>query len=74
VFVRAAAGPGGATVVELGGLTRSDAAGGFEDEFGRLAAGLAQVHQAGPPAVTLTGPAGVAGAGLAVAAETTEGE
>ena len=75
VFVRAAAGPGGATVVELGGLTRSDAAGGFEDEFGRLAAGLAQVHQAGPPAVTLTSPApGVAGAGLAGADETTEGE
>ena len=75
VFVRAAAGPGGATVVELGGLTRSDASGGFEDEFGRLAAALAQAHQAGPPAVTLTSPAqATAGAEPPVLDETTEGE
>jgi cytochrome c biogenesis protein len=75
VFVRAAAGPGGATVVELGGLTRSDASGGFEDEFGRLATRLAQAHQADPPAVTLTSPApGAAGTGPAAADETTEGE
>jgi cytochrome c biogenesis protein len=75
VFVRAAAGPGGATVVELGGLTRSDASGGFEDEFAGLAAGLAQAHQAGPPAVTVTSPEPVrAVAGPAVPDETTEGE
>jgi cytochrome c biogenesis protein len=38
VFVRAYAGEDGATVVELGGLARSDAAGGFESEFAGLAA------------------------------------
>jgi cytochrome c biogenesis protein len=38
VFVRAYAGKDGATVVELGGLARSDAAGGFESEFAGLAA------------------------------------
>jgi cytochrome c biogenesis protein len=40
VFVRAAAGGAGQTVVDLGGLTRSDAAGGFEEEFAGLAADL----------------------------------
>jgi cytochrome c biogenesis protein len=40
VFVRAAAGPDGATVVELGGLARSDVAGGFETEFAELSAEL----------------------------------
>jgi len=40
VFVRAV--PSGAgSVVTVGGLTRSDASGGFEDEFASLAAGLA---------------------------------
>ena len=38
VFVRAYAGDDGATVVDLGGLARSDAAGGFESEFAALAA------------------------------------
>jgi cytochrome c biogenesis protein len=38
VFVRARAGAEGETVVDVGGLSRSDAAGGFEDEFSRLAA------------------------------------
>jgi cytochrome c biogenesis protein len=47
VFVRATAGPGGGTVVEVGGLTRSDAAGGFEDEFAGLAAELRRQHQDG---------------------------
>ncbi len=37
MFVRAHPGPGGQTVVDVGGLARSDPAGGFEDEFGRLA-------------------------------------
>jgi cytochrome c biogenesis protein len=75
MFVRAAAGAGGRTVVELGGLTRSDASGGFEEEFARLATGLAEAHQAGPPAVTLTSPEpGEAGARPAVPDETTEGE
>jgi cytochrome c biogenesis protein len=47
VFVRAAVGQAGQTVVDLGGLTRSDAAGGFEDEFAGLAADLRGVHNAG---------------------------
>jgi cytochrome c biogenesis protein len=43
VFVRAAAGAGG-TTVDLGGLTRSDAAGGFEDEFSGLAAEIRELQ------------------------------
>jgi cytochrome c biogenesis protein len=50
VFVRATAGEGGGTVVEAGGLTRSDAAGGFEDEFAGLAAELRRQLQDGPGA------------------------
>ena len=50
VFVRATAGQAGGTVVEVGGLTRSDAAGGFEDEFAGLAAELRRQHQDGPGA------------------------
>ncbi|HEY6277064.1 MAG TPA: cytochrome c biogenesis protein ResB [Streptosporangiaceae bacterium] len=76
MFVRAAAGPDGRTVVELGGLTRSDASGGFEAEFAGLAAELAQAHQGGEPAVTVMHPApgGAAGADPPVQDETTEGE
>ena len=37
VFLRAAAGPDGQTIVNFGGLARSDAAGGFEVEFAELA-------------------------------------
>lgn len=37
VFVRAAPGPDGGAVVHVGGLTRSDASGGFEAEFPALA-------------------------------------
>jgi cytochrome c biogenesis protein len=37
VFVRAHQGAGGHTVVDVGGLARSDAAGGFETEFTSLA-------------------------------------
>jgi cytochrome c biogenesis protein len=44
VFVRAAAGPDGGTVVQLGGLARSDAAGGFEAEFAALAGEITQSH------------------------------
>jgi cytochrome c biogenesis protein len=50
MFVRATAGGAGGTVVEVGGLTRSDAAGGFEDEFAGLAAELRRRHQDGPGA------------------------
>jgi cytochrome c biogenesis protein len=38
VFVRARAGEAGETIVDFGGLSRSDAAGGFDEEFSGLAA------------------------------------
>jgi cytochrome c biogenesis protein len=49
VFVRVAPdGPGGAagtgTVVQVGGLARTDASGGFEEEFASLAAELKSAH------------------------------
>ena len=37
IFVRAYRGPDGGTIVDVGGLARSDAAGGFEGEFAHLA-------------------------------------
>jgi cytochrome c biogenesis protein len=43
VFVRARAGAAGETVVDVGGLSRSDAAGGFDDEFAGLAAGIREL-------------------------------
>jgi cytochrome c biogenesis protein len=45
VFVRARTDGAGTTVVDLGGLTRSDAAGGFEEEFSGLAAEISGLHQ-----------------------------
>ena len=61
MFVRARPGPGGQTVVEVAGLTRSDAAGGFETEFAELASEImyaldggavaGQTAAAGQPAV-----------------------
>jgi cytochrome c biogenesis protein len=44
VFVRAQAGADGLTVVDIGGLARSDAAGGFEAEFAGLAAEFSEAH------------------------------
>ena len=44
VFARSYAGEDGTTVVELGGLARSDAAGGFESEFAALAAEFSQAQ------------------------------
>ena len=44
VFVRAAAGTDGRTEVTVGGLARSDAAGGFETEFAELAEMLRAEH------------------------------
>ena len=42
MFVRAVPGPDGVgSVVTVGGLTRTDASGGFEDEFATLAADIA---------------------------------
>jgi cytochrome c biogenesis protein len=46
VFVRASTDGAGNTIVDLGGLTRSDAAGGFEDEFAGLATEISGLHQA----------------------------
>ena len=48
VFVRARAGDGGQTVVEIGGLARSDAGGGFDDEFAGLAAELRAAIESNP--------------------------
>jgi cytochrome c biogenesis protein len=45
VFVRARTDEAGRTVVDLGGLPRSDAAGGFEEEFARLTAEIGGLHQ-----------------------------
>jgi cytochrome c biogenesis protein len=45
VFVRAAAAPDGSTQVSVGGLARSDAAGGFETEFAELASQLLEEHR-----------------------------
>jgi cytochrome c biogenesis protein len=47
-FVRAQAGADGGTEVSLGGLARSDAAGGFEAEFAELT-GLLQARHEGSP-------------------------
>jgi cytochrome c biogenesis protein len=41
VFVRAVAADGGGSVLTIGGLARTDATGGFEEEFVELAAELA---------------------------------
>jgi cytochrome c biogenesis protein len=51
VFVRAGADAPGGTVLEVGGLSRSDAAGGFEDEFSGLANEIRELINApAPPA------------------------
>jgi hypothetical protein len=52
VFVRAHAAPDGGTVVDIGGLARSDAAGGFETEFASLAAEIMASHGGRQPAGT----------------------
>jgi cytochrome c biogenesis protein len=61
VFVRAAAAADGTTVVYLGGLARSDAAGGFETEFASLTGEITQSQDGSQ----LTGPAGRAAEGPA---------
>jgi cytochrome c biogenesis protein len=45
VFVRATTDDAGGTVVDLAGLTRSDAAGGFEEEFSGLVDEISGQHQ-----------------------------
>ncbi len=56
LFVRATEGPNG-TIVDLGGLARSDAAGGYETEFAELASQLCadQRGTAGEPAADQQG-------------------
>ena len=49
VFVRARARAGGSTV-QVGGLARTDASGGFEAEFAALAAELRSAHEQAAPA------------------------
>jgi cytochrome c biogenesis protein len=48
VFLRAAPGPAGDTIVSFGGLARSDAAGGFEVEFAELTEDLRQAQDGRP--------------------------
>jgi cytochrome c biogenesis protein len=55
VFVRASTDEAGNTIVDLGGLTRSDAAGGFEEEFAGLAAEISGLHEAHIDASPSTG-------------------
>ena len=57
MFVRAYPGPDGRTVVDVGGLARSDPAGGFGEEFSGLAGAL-ETASAGPagPATASPGP------------------
>jgi cytochrome c biogenesis protein len=56
VFVRATPGPDGATVVDMGGLARSDAAGGFEVEFDELSQDLRVSQDGRARAVIRTAP------------------
>jgi cytochrome c biogenesis protein len=50
LWVRALPGPAGRTVVEVGGLTRTDASGGFDEEFAKLSAELRELIPAAQPA------------------------
>ena len=45
MFVRAYPGDDGGTVVDVAGLARSDAGGGFDDEFADLAEALRSAHE-----------------------------
>jgi cytochrome c biogenesis protein len=49
VFVRAEPAAGGGSLVTVGGLARTDASGGFEDEFASLAAELAAADASAAP-------------------------
>jgi cytochrome c biogenesis protein len=57
VFVRAYPGPDGQTVVDVGGLARSDPAGGFDEEFTGLASALGQSYRGSIEASPDPGPA-----------------
>jgi cytochrome c biogenesis protein len=78
MFVRARPGPDGNTVVDVGGLARSDAAGGFDTEFPSLAGEIKAAQQgreaAGPDLGPAPVPAAGAGGGPPPADNPTEGE
>src|SRR5262245_46868999 len=78
IFVRARPGPDGTTVVDVGGLARSDAAGGFDTEFPSRAGEIKAADQGSEPAVPARSPAPVPGAGAGggapAADDPTEGE
>jgi cytochrome c biogenesis protein len=77
VFVRAAAEPGGSTVVELGGLARTDSTGAFGAEFAGLARELATACQGSEPALEPPAqpvPGGMPADDLPAMADLTEGE
>jgi cytochrome c biogenesis protein len=71
VFVRAVASPdgGAGSVVSVGGLTRTDASGGFEDEFAELAAEIAGANGVD----STTGTDGAVGVGSAVGVDSRTG-
>jgi hypothetical protein len=75
MFVRAYPGPGGQTVVDVGGLARSDAAGAFETEFTTLAGEISSADRGSEPAVPARDPGPGSRAGDAPALDDqTEGE
>jgi cytochrome c biogenesis protein len=75
MFVRAYPGPGGRTVVDVGGLARSDAAGAFETEFTTLASEISSAYRGSEPAVPARGSGPGSGAGGPPAPDDqTEGE
>ena len=67
VFVRAVPAADGTTEVVLGGLARSDAAGGFDTEFAELARLLRAEHAGRPGPASDAGPAAPAGEDVASA-------
>jgi len=74
MFVRASPGPGSHTVIDVGGLARSDAAGAFETEFTTLAGEISAAHRGSEPAVPARGPRPGSGAGPPALDDQTEGE
>ncbi|HEY1347059.1 MAG TPA: cytochrome c biogenesis protein ResB, partial [Streptosporangiaceae bacterium] len=74
MFVRARPGPDGRTVIDVGGLARSDAAGGFETEFASLAGEIAAADQGSEPAVPPAVPGADTGGGPPAADDPTEGK
>jgi len=75
MFVRAYPGPGGQTVVDVGGLARSDAAGAFETEFTTLAGEISSADRGSELAPPARDPGQGSGAGDAPAPDDqTEGE